>query len=235
MAGVEQFDFVGFGASLRGVPRHDQRERVHEELGRVRNMPVREPSWKFKQHIYLRRLERLGRHLAGEDVSLELTPTEIEAYTLLSSPPEPAARPAQAGAGHEPAAAAGVHAPPVVGAATAAAGAAKAPTAAAPAPEPPRPGADERRRSRRIQMRTRARIRRESDGGSEVLEPVNVSRGGLAFCSSHVYALHEKIFVNMHFQPNQPESDAIESHGLIVRAAPVAGSPLYSYGVKFIA
>jgi pyruvate/2-oxoglutarate dehydrogenase complex dihydrolipoamide acyltransferase (E2) component len=220
MAGPEQFDFVAFGESLRGLPRQEQRDQVQAELARMHGMVVREPSLKFKQHIYLRRLERLGRFLAGEEVSMELTPTEIEAYALISSPPEPPPAAAPPAAHPSPAPSA-----PVAPAA--------APLAAAAAAEAQAGGA-ERRRARRIQMRTRARVRRLSDGTAEVLEPVNVSRGGIAFRSSRLYVLHEKVTVNMHYRPNQPEGDLIESHGMIVRAVPESGVQFYSYGVKFL-
>lgn len=220
MAGPQQFDFVAFSESLRGLLHQEQRDRVHAELARMQSTVVREPSLKFKQQIYLRRLERLSRFLAGEDVSLELTPTEIEAYALISTPPEEP-RAAVAAAAHHSA----VPSPPIVPPA--------APSAAPAAGEVPLEGA-ERRTARRIQMRTRARIRRESDGTAEVLEPVNVSRGGIGFRSSRLYALHEKISVNMHYQPKQPESDISESRGMIVRAVAEAGTQSYSYGVKFL-
>jgi hypothetical protein len=222
MAGPEQFDFVAFGESLRGLPRQEQRDRVQAELVRMHGMVVREPSLKFKQQIYLRRLDRLSRFMAGEEVAMELTPTEIEAYALISTPPERSqTAPAAAAAAHGSAAPSAPIAPPA------------APLAVPAGGEAPAEGA-ERRRSRRIQMRTRARIRRQSDGSAEVLEPVNVSRGGIGFRSSRLYALHEKISVNMHFQPNQPESEISESRGMIVRAVAETGTQLYSYGVKFL-
>jgi hypothetical protein len=222
MAGPEQFDFVAFGESLRGLPRQEQRDRVQGELARMQGMVVREPSLKFKQQIYLRRLERLSRFLAGEDVAMELTPTEIEAYALIATPLErPQTAPAAAAAAHASAAPSALPAPPEASLAAPAGGEALA--------EGP-----ERRRARRIQMRTRARVRRDSDGSAEVLEPVNVSRGGISFRSSRLYAMHEKITVNMHYQPEQPEAAMIYSPGMIVRAVAETGTQLYSYGVKFL-
>jgi hypothetical protein len=222
MAGPEQFDFVAFGESLRGLQSQEQRDRVQAEMARMQGMVVREPSLKFKQQLYLRRVERLSRFMAGEEVAMELTPTEIEAYALIATPlaEEPRAAAAAAAAHHSAAPSAPI-APPA------------APLAAPATGEALAEGA-ERRKSRRIQMRTRARIRRQSDGSAEVLEPVNVSRGGIGFRSSRLYVLHEKITVNMHYQPEQPESALIHSHGMIVRAIAETGTPLYSYGVKFL-
>lgn len=223
MTREEQFDFVAFSSTLRGLPREKQRLTVRVETGRAREVTVREPSVKFKQQIYVRRLERLGRFLGGEDVSMELTPTEIEAYALITSPPEPA-RPAVAVA--------------VAGSGSATVADAHAGLAASAAP-PDAPAAEtapegaERRRSRRIQMRTRVRIRRESGGTAEVLEPANVSRGGIGFHSNRMYALYEKVSVAMHYRTDQPENEISESHGMIVRAVADAGSQ-HSYGVKFL-
>jgi len=221
MTGPEQFDFVAFGESLRGLPRQEQRDRVQAEMARMQGMVVREPSLKFRQQLYLRRLERLSRFMAGEEVAMELTPTEIDAYALIATPPAEEPRAAAAAAAHHSAAPSAPIASPA------------APLAAPAAGEAPSLGA-ERRKARRIQMRTRARIRRESDGSAEVLEPVNVSRGGIGFRSSRLYARHEKITVNMHYQPEQPETAMIHSHGMIVRAVAETGTQLYSYGVKFL-
>jgi len=221
MVGPEHFDFVAFGESLRGLPRQEQRDRVQAEMVRMHGMVVREPSLKFKQQIYLRRVERLSRFMAGEEVAMELTPTEIEAYALIATPLAEGPRAAAAaGAHHNAAPSAPIAAP-------------AAPAAAPAAGEAAAEGA-ERRKARRIQMRTRARIRRESDGSAEVLEPVNVSRGGIGFRSSRLYAMHEKITVNMHYQPEQPETNMIHTRGMIVRAVAETGTQLYSYGVKFL-
>lgn len=225
MAGPEQFDFVAFGASLQGLSREEQRTQVREELARARAMVVREPTWKFKQQIYVRRLERLARHLAGEEVAHESTPTEIDAYALLSGPPVPPARAAAAAAGPAPVSKASTSPPPVQPA---------PPALPAELPEAPSGDAADRRRSKRIQMKTRVLIRRESDGTPEMLEPVNVSRGGIAFRSTRVYALHEKILVNMHYQPNQPAGAGIETRSMIVRAVPIPNAQAFSYGVKFL-
>jgi len=70
------------------------------------------------------------------------------------------------------------------------------------------PSGAERRTSRRIQMKTRVRIRRDSDNASEVLEPVNVSRGGLGFESCRRFALHETLWVTMHYQPGSGDTQA---------------------------
>ncbi len=119
------------------------------------------------------------------------------------------------------------------------------PSAAPPAPEPPPPpppapepaapaapeapvltGA-ERRTSKRIQMKTTARIRRAS-GGMEVLAPQNVSRGGIAFTSRGSYELDEAIFVAMHYRPG---GEVLETPGVIVRVSQQKAG--FGYGVRF--
>jgi hypothetical protein len=100
----------------------------------------------------------------------------------------------------------------------------------APEPEPParsEPSGAERRTSRRIQMKTKVRIRYNK--AMETVEPVNVSKGGISFESLRNYALHEIIFVTMHYQP---ETDQMETRSIIVRAAPKEEGT--SYGVKFL-
>jgi hypothetical protein len=80
-------------------------------------------------------------------------------------------------------------------------------------------------------MKTRVRIRRDSDNVSEILEPVNLSRGGVGFQSCKRFALHETVWVTMHYQP---EATDMETKSIIVRAAPIAHSTEFSYGLKFL-
>ena len=101
----------------------------------------------------------------------------------------------------------------------------------APAEAAPAMGKD-RRVSRRIAMKTRVRIRRDSGSGAEVLEPVNVSRGGISFLSSAQYKMSEVVWVNLHYDPKNPEAAAPETRSIIVRAAPESGQ--FSYGVRFL-
>ena len=80
-------------------------------------------------------------------------------------------------------------------------------------------------------MKTRVRIRRDSDNVSEILEPVNLSRGGISFKSCKRFALHETVWVTMHYQPQSTE---METKSIIVRAAPMKNSTEFSYGLKFL-
>jgi len=76
-------------------------------------------------------------------------------------------------------------------------------------------------------MKTRARVRRV-DGKIEIVAPLNVSRGGIAFESPMEYALDERIRVAMHYREGE---DALETNGAIVRVSPRSASQ--EYGVKF--
>jgi uncharacterized protein (DUF3084 family) len=99
---------------------------------------------------------------------------------------------------------------------------------AAPAAEvaPPISWSD-RRGSRRIQLRTRARIRRAAS--SEIVAPINVSRGGIAFESRAAYELDEVIWVAMHFREGE---QPMETPSRIVRITRVETAG-YNYGVSF--
>lgn len=204
-----EFDFNDFVASLKDAMAEEQAGRVKEELGRMAQMIVREPGRRFQKQIYVQRLERLQRFLRGEDVSRELTPSEQQAYWILGA--------LQAGT-------------------RAAAVAHDAQVTAAPAPdeqpmavEPPT--GMERRQSRRIFMRTRVRIRRDPGGQVELIDPINVSRGGIGFDSDLRYTLHETVWATMHYQPGTSE---METRALIVRAAPLPDGKNFSYGLKFL-
>lgn len=208
---AEKFDFQTFVEAIKSLGADLQEQATHEEFERVASIVVREPSWKFRQQVYLKRLERLGKFLRGEDVSSGLTPSEAEAYALLGPPAPPIAGPR-------------VPAP-------AAPGSAGRPAPAAPAKAAP--AGAERRRSTRIKMRTRARIRRESGDAFEVLEPSNVSKGGISFRSAQSYELKDAVLVNMHYQPGQPESSGLERRGVVVRKTPVNVPGQFLYGLEF--
>ena len=94
-------------------------------------------------------------------------------------------------------------------------------------------GGKERRTARRIPVGTWVRIRRES-GPIEVLVPVNLTRGGMSFESARKYDLHETVWVTLHYNPQMPAGDAMETRGLIVRAAPVPQWDAFSYSIKFL-
>ena len=81
-------------------------------------------------------------------------------------------------------------------------------------------------------MKTRVRIRREPGPTTEVLEPLDLSKGGISFQSPKRFALHEIIWVSMHYQPG---FSTIAVRSQIVRAAPIPQSAEFSYGVKFLA
>jgi hypothetical protein len=198
----ESFDFAEFTFMLRGVPPGDRRNKVAAELERVSGLTVREARQKFQQQLFMSRLERLVRFLDGEDVSGELTPSEKTAYAALGGPKPAAQAPVAPSKG--------------------------APEAA-PAAEPQ---GKNRRQARRIQMKTRVRIRRDSDPMTEVLEPLDVSKGGVSFQSPRRFALHEIIWVSMHYKPGV---SAMAVRSQIVRVAPIPQSVEFSYGAKFLA
>ena len=211
MDGQEKFDLSTFAPNLRGLSEEDQQDRVQEEVKRVSKLVVREPSRIFRQQLYLQHLKRLSRFLTGKDVARELTPSEARAYRLLT---DIASQPARI---------------------------------AAPVPAPSAPvltaeervdaklgGRKEHRRSRRVGMATRVRIRRESGPEPEVLEPVNVSRGGISFESARQYDLHEIVWVKMHYAPNLPDGGGAETRSMIVRAVPLPRWEAFSYGIKFL-
>jgi hypothetical protein len=218
----DSFDLNAFAQALTGHPAAERAGRVQAEVQRVRGITVRDAGKRFNQQMYVTRLERLGRALGGHDVGGELTPSERPIHTLLLADKVVPA---------EVAAAAVVAPPPPTPPTVVAPPPAPAP-AAAPAPgEGSEPSGAERRISRRIQMKTRVRIRRDSDNVTEVLEPLNLSRGGVGFHSCKRFALHETVWVTMHYQPNSTE---METKSIIVRAAPLANSTEFSYGLKFL-
>jgi hypothetical protein len=202
---AETFDIQAFVAEIKGLAREPQRGRVCEESRRVAALVVREPTWKFRQQIYLKRLAKLEKFLAGEDVRGELTPSEAEAFALL----------------------AGGQAQALPAATTAAAAAASAGQAGAGQ----EPQGAERRQSLRIRMATRIRIRRESSDSGEVLEPANMSRGGFAMRTLQDYRMHETLLVDLHFRPGQVDS-AMERRARVVRKVPPQGPGPFSYGLK---
>ena len=211
MDGQEKFDLSTFVPNLRGLSQEDQRNRVREEVKRVSKLVVREPSRIFRQQLCLQRLQRLSRFLMGEDVARKLTPSEARAYRLLTDSTSQSARTA---------------------------GPVAAPSASVPTAEErvdaELGGRKEHRRSRRIGMTTRVRIRRESGPETEVLEPVNVSLGGISFESTRQYDLHEIVWVKMHYDPNLTDGGGTETRSMIVRAVPLPRWDAFSYGVKFL-
>lgn len=110
-----------------------------------------------------------------------------------------------------------------------------------PAPQPaPQPQSDARfltgplsvsdnRFSRRVRVKTRARIRRP--GSSEVVEPVDLSRSGVCFKSALSYEVDSTVWVSMHYRDNDP--GLIETRTRIVRVVQGPGGALF-YGAKFV-
>jgi hypothetical protein len=101
------------------------------------------------------------------------------------------------------------------------------PAPAAPAPPEAPINWAERRSSRRIQMKTRARVRRP-DNRTEIVSPLNVSRGGIAFETAQQYGLDEMIQVALHYREGE---QPLETLGSIVRVSPRGSTT--EYGVKF--
>jgi hypothetical protein len=93
--------------------------------------------------------------------------------------------------------------------------------------KPPEINWAERRSSRRIQMKTRARVRRP-DNRSEIVAPLNVSRGGIAFESAQQYLLDDRIQVALHYREGE---QPLETLGSIVRVS--SRGQMAEYGVKF--
>lgn len=199
MPAEEKFDFPAFVHGMRALSDQERQHKLREEMERIGALVVRDPGLQFQQQLYLQRLKRLSRFLAGENIPL--TPVEAQAYTPLG----------RRSAARAPAAPAG-----------------------APAAAPAGRQGSERRTSRRIGMKTWVRVRRESDSDTELVEPVNVSRGGLCFQSIRQYDLHDIIWIKMHCDPEVPESGEMETRCLIVRAVPVPEWEAFSYGLKFL-
>ena len=215
----DSFDLSAFSQALAGHSLAERAGLVNAEVQRVRAMTVRDAGKRFNQQMYTKALERLGRALNGHDVGGELTPSERPIHALVVSAT-----------------------PPAVAAVAAAPAPVASPQRPAPAiPEPlapaetaaevPELSGPERRTSRRIQMKTKVRIRRASDNVAEILEPINISRGGVGFQSCKRFALHETVWVIMHYRP---DSTDMETKSIIVRAASMANRTEFSYGLKFL-
>jgi hypothetical protein len=216
----DSFDLSVFSQALAGQPAAERAGLVNAEVQRIRALTVRDAGKRFNQQMYTKALERLGRALNGQDVGGELTPSERPIHALLV----------------------GAAVPLAVAAVTAAPAPVALPQPPVPAiPEPPalvsaaaavpELSGPERRTSRRIQMKTKVRIRRDADNVAEILEPLNISRGGVGFHSCKRFALHETVWVVMHYRP---DSTDMETKSIIVRAASVANSTEFSYGLKFL-
>ena len=80
-------------------------------------------------------------------------------------------------------------------------------------------------------MKTKARVRLDKSEKFEVVEPINVSRGGLGFQGPPTYALHDIVWVTMHYMPGTTE---MEARSMVVRAAKLAGQDACSYGIRFL-
>lgn len=92
---------------------------------------------------------------------------------------------------------------------------------------------NDNRRGRRIQLRTLIRVRRESGTQAEVLQPVDVSRGGVSFQSVQEYKVSEVVYIALHYNPKQP-NDALETGARIVRIERLPQWEAFEYGVQFL-
>jgi hypothetical protein len=222
-----------FGIAPEPAP--DTRPRVHlvcKSCGTQESMAL-DPE----EHTKVTNGEELWRHCVH---CAEDTDWQSAAWLAAQLAAKPAPTPASAPAAVSPAVSpAGLPAALRPAAAPAPAPPQPPPPIAAPEPPPPLPAPAaappaapainwaEKRAARRIQMKTRARVRRV-DGKVEIVAPLNVSRGGIAFESPLEYALDERIRVAMHYREGE---DALETTGAIVRVSP--RSATQEYGVKF--
>jgi hypothetical protein len=88
---------------------------------------------------------------------------------------------------------------------------------------------EDRRSSRRVHVKTRARIRHPRS--SEVIQPVDVSRKGLCFESDTLYELNSRVWVALHYRHD--DVDLMETPSRIVRVSVSGSGNAHSYGVKF--
>jgi hypothetical protein len=180
-------------------------------------------------------LEQTGRLMRHCPQCMESTEWRVEGEPAAAAAPvKEEAAPAPVAAPPPP-----VAAPPPPAAAPPPPAAAPPPPVAAPPPPVPQPEAApaaevappiswaDRRGSRRIQLRTRARVRRAAS--SEIVAPINVSRGGIAFESRAAYELDEVIWVAMHFREGE---QPMETPSRIVRITRMETAG-YNYGVSF--
>jgi len=180
-------------------------------------------------------LEQTGRLMRHCRQCMESTEWRVEGEPVAAAAPvKEEAAPPPVAAPRPPVAAPPppvVAPPPPVAAPPPAAAAAPVPVpqpVAEPAAEVPPPISwADRRESRRIQLRTRARIRRAAS--SEIVAPINVSRGGICFESRAAYELDEVIWVAMHFREGE---QPMETPSRIVRITRMEGAG-YNYGVSF--
>jgi len=173
-------------------------------------------------------LEQTGRLMRHCRQCMESTEWRVEGEPVAAAAPvKEEAAPPPVAAPRPPVAAP----PPPVAAPPPAAAAAPVPVpqpVAAPAAEVPPPISwADRRGSRRISLRTRARIRRAAS--SEIVAPINVSRGGICFESRAACELDEVIWVAMHFREGE---QPMETPSRIVRITRMEGAG-YNYGVSF--
>src|SRR5713226_7606214 len=87
----DKFDFTELVLRLKELPEDERLDEVRDELTRTRALVIRDSTRKFQHQLYTGRVERLMRHLKGTDVARELTPSEVQAYALLSAQPPLAA------------------------------------------------------------------------------------------------------------------------------------------------
>ena len=77
-------------------------------------------------------------------------------------------------------------------------------------------------------MQTRVRIRRGATSEVEIVVPLNVSRGGIAFESRNPYEVGELLHLAMHYREDE---EILETPGRIVQTFRADGK--FTYGVRF--
>lgn len=90
----------------------------------------------------------------------------------------------------------------------------------------------ESRRAQRVSWNTLIRVRRDSQAEAEVLQPLDLSRGGVGFQSAQEYQLGELVYIALHYDPEQPDA-AIESASRIVRIERLPEWSAFQYGAQF--
>ena len=80
-------------------------------------------------------------------------------------------------------------------------------------PSPPAPRPDERRKHKRVKLSMLLRIR-NSQGQSEVVQTLDVSKGGALFLSKHRYRAGEILYLTL---PSSDKPAPVEARSRIVR------------------
>ena len=95
---------------------------------------------------------------------------------------------------------------------------------------PPKPvaGKEERRKTRRLKLVMRVRVR-NNWGVVDVAQTRDVSKAGLSFFSTQVFPVGDEIYITLPFADGQ---SPVETRGKVVWSAP--GSSGRFYGVSYV-